>query len=456
VLDSERDTADFFGPAGNDIDFATNTGVVGLQHQLFLSKNTLLKQTISVQGSTQGTLVDRIDRISKEPTPFYRNNSWQGKYSYNVALNAKVSTRHTLRAGMFVDRLMFSLYDSLQPDTTVGWRTLTGIDGHAFLLQPYAQWKWRLNERLSVVGGVHAQLFTHNQSRAIEPRVAAKWAVGKRQSLGLAYGEHSQLQPIYVYFFRTRYAGGTFATTNNDLGFTRNRHFVLSYDWTISRDFRIKAETYYQQLRNVPVEGGKINSYSLLNEGSDYVVSIADSLTNTGIGRNYGMEFTFEKFFSKGYYFLLTATLFQSQYAGSDGVLRNTAFNNKHTLTLLGGYEYRIGKRKRILLGLDGRITTAGGKWYTPIDEVASQTSLFAVYETDKAFSLRLKDYFRTDIRFKVRLNSEKVSQELAFDISNIFNTQNPLNVVYDIPSRALRTNYQIGFFPVVQYRVEF
>jgi Carboxypeptidase regulatory-like domain len=456
VLDSERDTADFFGPAGNDIDFGTNTGVAGLQHQLVLGKNILLKQTLSVQGSTASTDVERVDRITKTPTPFYRNNSWQGKVSYNFVLNAKLSTRHTLRTGMFVDRMQFSLYDSLQPDTTIGWRTLTGISGNAYLLQPYAQWKWRLNEKLSVVGGLHMQYFSHNGSTALEPRLAGKWALSKRQSLGLAYGDHSQMQPIYVYFFRTRHPDGSFATTNNDLGFTRNRHFVLSYDWSISRDFRIKAETYYQNLYNVPVEGFKSTSYSLLNEGSDYVVSVGDSLTNTGKGRNYGIEFTLEKFFSKGYYFLVTATLFQSQYSGSDNVLRNTAFNNQHTLTLLGGYEYRIGKRKRILLGLDGRIATAGGKWYTPIDAVASQNSLFAVYENTKAFSERLKGYFRTDIRFKVRLNSNKVSQELAFDVSNIFNTQNPLNVVYDISTATLRTNYQIGFFPVVQYRVEF
>lgn len=456
VLDSERDTADFFGPAGNDIDFSTNTGVVGLQNQLFLSKNTFLKQTISVQGSTQGTIVDRVDRITKDPTPFYRNNSWQGKWSYNFVFNSKVSTRHTLRAGMFVDRMLFSLYDSLQPDTASGWRTLTGVDGNAFLLQPYAQWKWRLNEKLSAVGGLHMQYFSHNGSTAIEPRASARWAMTKNQSIGLAYGEHSQLQPIYLYYYRTRYPGGTFATTNNDLGFTRNRHFVMSYDWSINRNLRIKAETYYQRLRNVPVDGAKLSSYSLLNEGSDYVVSVADSLVNKGIGRNYGMEFTLEKFFGKGYYFLLTASLFQSQYAGSDGVWRNTSFNNQHTLTFLGGYEYRFGKRKRLLVGLDGRIASSGGKWYTPIDEVASQNSLFAVYQTNKAFTERLKGYFRTDLRLKLRLNSKKVSQEWILDVSNIFNTQNPLNVVYDIPTRALRTNYQIGFFPVVQYRVEF
>jgi hypothetical protein len=456
VLDSERDTADFFGPAGNDIDFGTNTGVVGLQHQIFVGKRTFLRQTLSTQAATQATLVDRVDYATKIPSPFYRNNSFQGKFSYNFVVNSKISTRHTLRFGAFLDRQQFSLYDSLQVDTTSGWRTLTGVEGNAYLLQPYAQWKWRFNEQLAATAGLHYQYFSHNGSQALEPRVALRWSMSQKQSLGAAYGDHSQLQPMYVYYAKTRYPDGSYGITNRDLGFTRNRHFVLSYDWSINQHFRIKSEAYYQHLYNVPVENGHLTSYSLLNEGSDYVVSIRDSLANKGMGRNYGWELTFEKFFGKGYYFLVTATLFQSKYKGSDGVWRNTAFNNQHTLTLLGGYEYRFGKRKRLLVGLDGRITTAGGRWYTPIDAAASATSVFAVYENDKAFSQRLKDYFRTDMRAKVRLNSKKVSQEFALDISNIFNTQNPLNVVYDVASKSLRTNYQIGFFPVVQYRVEF
>lgn len=456
VLDSERDTADFFGPAGNDIDYGTNTGVVGLQHQIFLGKRTFLRQTVSAQGATQGTLVDKVDRATLTSTPFYRNDSWQAKFSYNFLLNSKLSTRHTLRAGAFVDRLKFSLYDSLRPDSILGWRTLTGVDGASFLVQPYVQWKWRPVEAVNVTAGVHYQLFGYNLSQAVEPRAAVKWAFSKRQSIGLAYGEHSQLQPMYTYFVRTRLSDGSYQTTNENLGFTHSRHLVMGYDWSISRGMRMKAEAYYQRLRGVPVEAGKLSSFSLMNEGSDFAVTVRDSLGNAGQGRNYGIELTIEKFFSKGYYFLLTTTLFQSQYTGSDGIWRNTAFNNQHTLSLLGGYEYRLGKRKRCVLGLDGRIATAGGKWYTPIDTVASQGTVLGVYDQSRAFSLRLKDYFRTDIRVKFRLNSKNVSQEWALDISNIFDTQNPLNVVYDVPSRSLRTNYQIGFFPVVQYRVEF
>ena len=244
--------------------------------------------------------------------------------------------------------------------------------------------------------------------------------------------------------------------TNRNLDFTRSRHYVLSYDWSISKDFRLKSELYYQQLHKVPVAATESSSFSILNEGADYVLVVPDSLENTGTGRNYGMELTIEKFFSKGYYFLITGALFQSLYSGSDGIERSTQFNNNYTLSVLGGYEKALGKRKRMLLGIDGRISMAGGKRYTPLDLIASQNSIFPVYDTENAFSERFTDYFRADIRVKLRLNSKKVSQEWAIDISNVLNNQNPLNVVYDRTTNSLRTNYQIGFFPVGQYRIEF
>ena len=35
-------------------------------------------------------------------------------------------------------------------------------------------------------------------------------------------------------------------------------------------------------------------------------------------------EFTFEKSFTKGYYYMVTASVFDAKYQGSDNVLRNS------------------------------------------------------------------------------------------------------------------------------------
>ncbi|NOT38584.1 MAG: HAMP domain-containing histidine kinase, partial [Saprospiraceae bacterium] len=41
-----------------------------------------------------------------------------------------------------------------------------------------------------------------------------------------------------------------------------------------------------------------------------------------------------EKFYSKGYYFLFTTSIFESKYKASDGILRNTAFNGNYVVNL--------------------------------------------------------------------------------------------------------------------------
>src|SRR5690606_40225300 len=60
--------------------------------------------------------------------------------------------------------------------------------------------------------------------------------------------------------------------------------------------------------------------FSAINTGSSFIPSDQDSLVNSGTGRNYGIELTLERFFNKGYYFLITSSIFDSQYAGSDGI----------------------------------------------------------------------------------------------------------------------------------------
>src|SRR5690606_18511344 len=120
-------------------------------------------------------------------------------------------------------------------------------------------------------------------------------------------------------------------------------HWVLGYDQKLGKELRLKAETYYQRLYNVPVTQ-RNSSFSTLNEGTNYIYSDEDSLMNNGTGRNFGLELTLEKFFSRGYYFLFTASLFDSRYRASDDILRNTAFNGNYVFNLLGGKEFRVGK----------------------------------------------------------------------------------------------------------------
>jgi hypothetical protein len=86
----------------------------------------------------------------------------------------------------------------------------------------------------------------------------------------------------------------------------------------------------------VPVKTRK-DYFSTANLGADFNSPNVDSLVNNGTGENYGIELTLEKFYSKGYYFLVTASVFESKYTGSDGIYRNTAFNGNYVFNALSG-----------------------------------------------------------------------------------------------------------------------
>ena len=146
---------------------------------------------------------------------------------------------------------------------------------------------------------------------------------------------HSQMQPYFIYYQHLLLPGGNYVQQNHDIGFIRSDHVVLSYDLSMNNDSRIKIESYYMKLHDVPVNNTP-SSYSLLNESGSFDVMLPGILVNKGSGRNYGVEFTFEKFFSNSYFLMFTASLYDSRYKGSDGIERNTTFNGHYALNALG------------------------------------------------------------------------------------------------------------------------
>ncbi len=200
----------------------------------------------------------------------------------------------------------------------------THYSGVSTLVQAYTEWQHKFSDNIVMNAGLHYQQFLLNNNYAIEPRLGFRWNFTEKQSIGIAAGMHSELQPMSVYLFQTHLSNGSYFATDKDLGFSKSDHLVLSYDNSFAPSWRMKIETYYQQLYNIPVQS-YASTYSVLNTGADYYEPPVDSLKNKGTGKNYGVELTVEKFFNKNYYMLLTGSLYDSKYTASDGVERNTA-----------------------------------------------------------------------------------------------------------------------------------
>ena len=203
--------------------------------------------------------------------------------------------------------------------------------------------------------GVSAQHFSLNNNYSIEPRMAITQNIGEKHTLGLAYGLHSRIERLYLYYNNSLSTGEK--AVNKNMGFTKAHHFVLSYDWNITDIIHLKVEPYFQQLYNVPVMEG--TSLSAVNFQSDWF--FAEKMVNKGEGRNYGLDITLEKYMSNGFYYMATTSIFESKYKGGDGVWRDSRFNRNYVVNLLAGKEWKVGKNHQKSFEINGGIKFQGG-----------------------------------------------------------------------------------------------
>jgi hypothetical protein len=219
--------------------------------------------------------------------------------------------------------------------------------------------------------------------------------------------------------------------------------------------FRIKTETYYQYLYDIPVKES-IPQYSILNEGTEFFLDRMDSLVNSGAGINYGLEITIEKFMSRNYFFLLTGSLFESQYRGFDGIMRSTSFNSNFIVNAVAGYELPFGKRKNRALVLGIRATWTGGRPYLPFDQEATLEEGHAVYNWANAYETRHEDYFRTSFRVGLRRNERNFNLSFLFDMQYRANYTNIYLYRIDVVTGEIVQDFEMGWYPNATVRFQF
>jgi hypothetical protein len=461
---ADKDTSESsYGVVGTDTRFGSDMGVVGLSHVHYLSDNVRIETNLSAQVMSSSTNLDSVPEIGDQYL-FFFSNYIETKYSVASSLKLKQNKRANLNIGILIDRYGVNFIDSILrfKDSMIDptnpnskYKINTETEGSFQLYRAFIEQKYRFTDALSVYAGMHGTYFPLSESFAAEPRAGMRWQFAAKHAVSLGAGMHSRLQPSILYFKQAELADGSSVETNRDMDFTKSNQAVFGYDFVPTSNFRMKFETYYQQLYNVPVSPNpNLGWYSGLNFGADFNIPTIDSLENTGTGKNYGIELTIEKFLSKNYYFLVTTSLYESKYKGADGIERNTAFNGNYVVNALAGYDLAIGRSNSLTFNL--KSTYAGGKRDMPVLLDDSRAAGYAVYDIDNLYATRYDDYFTLDMRIGFKLNLKSTSQEWALDITNITNNKNIFRQSYNPQTKNIQTDYHRGIFPMFLYRLRF
>ncbi len=453
VLNKDRQEGDWtFGHDNLDFRFGSDMGVTGLEHVYFFNKNTRINTTLAASYTGTNSKADSAYK-NAPPLTYYGDKSSETKYSFTSKFSQKINAKNNYNLGINLDLYSANYQDSaLLSDYT--YYQLTQVESEKMLLiQSYGQFQHNFSDEFSLYAGMHFQYFTLNNHWTFEPRLSVEWDINSKNSLSAGFGMHSQLQPRFLYFLESKIATGEKVLTNKNMDFSKSNHYILSYDYLINKNLRLKIETYYQYLYSIPVEQ-KPSYYSMINFGNDFYSDRKDSLINTGTGKNYGIELTFEKFLSKNYYFLITASLFDSKYKGSDQIERNTIYNSNYVVNFLGGYSFKIAKHNSFLL--DFKTVTAGGKHYIPVNLELSQLYGEKILDYTRAYAPSYPAYFRLDGRISFKLNQKKMNTEIALDVQNLTNHKNVLLESYDSQTGEIIYDYQFGLFYVFLLRFQF
>jgi len=496
--DSTRVTGDFEGIGTVDRDqyFDTHMGVIGATYLKRLNKSSYLKSGAAVSRSAIHALnnkvfrsIDtvatdelywRVDSSPKILNYWYNETKVHGYTHYAK----KIDARQSIKAGVNVDYVMVDYLDSTRivnglTGTISPWEFPWGTDqgtattdGYA-IVQPFISYKNRLTDKLTMTAGLTAlySSINNNSLSPVEPRIGLNYDVDKHNKLFTGAGYHSQMQSSYLYYYRgsqatpQAIADSVYGTEyNKGMGLTKSAHLVAGWEHNFDYPIRIKFETYYQYLWDVPVE--MVPSYfSLVNGGTGFGRLWAEPLENGGRGRNYGVEFTAEHYYRNGFYSLFTGSLFDAKYKGSknleaaegaaDDIWVNTTFNGRYAFNFIMAKNFQLSKYG--VLNLGTKVSSIGGRWFGVTDTVASAIGSELEFVDDNTFnSEQYRPYFRLDFKIGYKWNFLNLAHEFALDISNITNNRNILTLTYLPETQEVVENYQLGLFPVFYYKIDF
>ena len=427
-------------------------GAGGITHKYNLDSDAYFKTSLAATYSDNHPKVAlRISPNSPFHLPVVDMKNTNLDIVLHSYFNKKYSSQHTNRSGITITGLIYDLDFNLSPNFGLNkpMQRIVKGSGGAMVLSAYSNSIFKLTDKLTANVGVNTQLFTLNSNWTIEPRMALKWDFSPKQSISLAYGLHSRREKLDYYYVRTPQTGNE--EVNKNLDFAKAHHLVLAYDLTVSENTHLKIEPYYQALLNIPVQPG--TSFSIINHDFYY---LDRPLVNAGKGRNYGIDITLERYLSSGYYYMLTGSVFKSEYLGGDNTWRNTRLDRGYIFNALGGKEWIWGKKRQHMFNTNIRISYQGGDRYTPINEAASLESKDIIYDETQAFSKQFSPAFTVDLGISYKLNKKRIAHEFGIQFLNLTGYTGQHGYQYNEQKKLIEKINVSSMLPNLSYKILF
>ena len=430
----------------------SNMGVLGITHNIAIGKNSLLKSALVGSASF---LQDNKEYLEDDLQFRQRDlNEYSNlPLTFSSSLRTHVGARLIWKTGVILNRTQHDFVSRKYDYVDSVLNTRVEESDVTFQAQVYTQLRLAIGSRLFLNAGVHSLHYSLNGQTTLEPRAGITFQADPEHVLSFGYGLHSQREHFAVYATRDVEQANPAFRPNADLKFLRAHHFVLSYVANLWVNHKFRMELYYQHLFDVPV--APTGTFSILN--LDELVELR-TLVNGGTARNYGVDFSFERYTTKGFYYLINSSLFNSSYTDISGTRHRTRYDNRYKFNFLAGQEWKVGKKAGAnkLMGLNLTLTALGGEVFTPIDLTASRAARETVLDETQPFVGQEDPLYILDLTWTWTNHKARYTGTWAIQIKNMLQSAPPEYREYDAFLDQEIRQAGASILPVFSYRVQF
>lgn len=393
----------------------------GSKTQYFLSRNMLNNTSYKYRNNDESTEDNRI----------FTYNSIEEENKLRVE-NSRTVNRWKVLTGAGVEYVQFGVDNKAKilipgaPGTAgtvkdIAFNSQLNLAKYSGFVRAYRNVMG--NGTLSFAGRLDGNTFNKEMQNVLNQPTASVSASLPTKVDGLFFnanvGQFTQLPSYTILGYRN--AAGELDNLNR-VKYIRNRMVAAGFQYNKVKDTRITLEGFYKKYANYPLALN--DSICLGNLGTDFAVVGNEPVSSVCEGRTYGMEFLIQKRSRSGLYGILAYTLSWSEFNDKNGKAVNSAWDSRHTISLVGG----VKLKRNWEMGAKFRV--ASGRPYTPYDVQRSlvqgnwDVKGVALNDYSRLNAERLGTFSQLDVRVDKVWYFKRSSLNLYMDIQNFLNKE--------------------------------
>lgn len=393
----------------------------GSKTQYFLSRNMLNNTSYKYRNNDESTEDNRI----------FTYNSIEEENKLRVE-NSRSLNRWKVLTGAGVEYVQFGVDNKAKilipgaPGTAgtvkdIAFNSQLNLAKYSGFVRAYRNVMG--NGTLSFAGRLDGNTFNKEMQNVLNQPTASVSASLPTKVDGLFFnanvGQFTQLPSYTILGYRN--AAGELDNLNR-VKYIRNRMVAAGLQYNKVKDTRITLEGFYKKYANYPLALN--DSICLGNLGTDFAVVGNEPVSSVCDGRAYGMEFLIQKRSRSGLYGILAYTLSWSEFNDKNGKAVNSAWDSRHTLSLVGGVKLKRNWE------MGAKFRMASGRPYTPYDVQRSlvkgnwDVKGVALNDYSRLNAERLGTFSQLDVRVDKVWYFKRSSLNLYMDIQNFLNKE--------------------------------